>query len=105
MFFCTFVCQLPLSRGSSTFWNHLGLNRPEQGFALTFNIIFIKSPRIILWEMLENYGATRIFISVVVEREPTINLHDMNLENATLMRAFRLLFVIRNCQRVHRNAW
>jgi hypothetical protein len=72
---------------------------------LPFNIIFIKSPGIILWEMLENYGAKRIFIYVVLERGPTINLHDMNLEDATLMRAFRMLFVIRRCQRVYRNAW
>ena len=32
MYFSTFVCRLPWSLGSSTFWNHLGLNRPEQGF-------------------------------------------------------------------------
>ena len=51
--------------------------------------------------MLENCGAKHIFISVVVERGPTINLHDMNLEDATLMRAFRMLFVIRNCQQVY----
>jgi len=34
--------------------------------------------------MLENCGAKRIFISVVVEIGSTINLHDVNLEDATL---------------------
>jgi len=72
---------------------------------LPFNTIFIKSPRIIFWEMPEKCGAKRIFISVVVERGPTIKLHDMNLEDATLVRAFSMLFMIRNCQRLYRNAW